>query len=74
MIVRGWSVFERLDSHEEFVIGGNLVLWFDRIVEVDSGYSAVGVDLYPLATDVLGPEGFFAVFFHIKNNFVPAVV
>ncbi len=68
------SVLEGLYSHEEFVIGWNFVFRLESIIEVDSCYSAVCVNLYSLTLHKLGSECFFAIFFQVEDNFVPSVV
>ncbi len=68
------SVFEGLNSHEEFVIGWNLVFWLQCIIEVDSGHSAVCVNLDSLALHKLGSECFFAIFFQVEHNLVPSII
>lgn len=68
------SVFESLNPHEQFIIWWNLVLGLDSIIKIDSGYSAVGIDLNSLTMNVFGAERLFAILFQVKNYFIPAIV
>jgi hypothetical protein len=68
------SVFESLNPHEQFIVWWNLVLGLDSIIKIDSGYSAVGIDLNSLTMNVFGAERLFAILFQVKNYFIPAIV
>lgn len=71
---RAGSAFEGLDTHEQLVVGRDFVLLFGAVVEVDSGESAVGVDLNPEALHEFASEGLEAVVLEVEDDFVPALL
>ena len=68
------STLKGLDSHKQFVIGWNLVLGFDLIIEIHSGQSAVSMHLYSLALHKFAAESLGTVVIQVKYNLVPSFV
>lgn len=69
-----FSIFNRMYSHEEFVIRWYLILSFDTVIKVNSCNSTVCVDLNSLALNKFCAKCFFAIFLKIKHNLIPSII
>lgn len=68
------SAFEGLNAHEKLVVCGNLILLFWGIVEVNTGQSAVCVNLHSLALNETSSKCLGTVVLQVKYHLVPAFV
>lgn len=64
----------RLDPQKQLVFGWDLLLGICSVVQIDSGYAAVGVDLHSAKPLEVASEGFLTELLEVEVDLVPALV